>query len=138
MLSLGSVILNLFGDSHIIQVRRFPLVKYLHVHVFGLAFSLSSVLATTCLNLPDLLINLEWYVPCVLLTVFAVGSWLGGTFVLLTGLLYFLPMPSTPFAGIWTAFLVLARCYFAAYAFGAIFASLYNDTVFFYCILLAK
>jgi hypothetical protein len=47
-------------------------------------------------------------------------------------------MPSTPFARIWTAFLALERCYFAAYAFGAVFASLYNDTVFFYCILLAK
>lgn len=138
MLSLGSLILNLFGDPHIIQVRRLPPVKYLHAHVFGLALALSSVLAATCLNLPELLINLEWYVPCALLAVFAAGCWLGGPFVLLTGLLYFLPMPSVPFISIWTAFLALARCYFAAYAFGAVFASLYNDTVFFYCILLAK
>src|SRR5262249_50230308 len=126
MLSLGSLLLNLLGDSHIIQVRRFPPVKYLHAHVLGLALALSSVLALVSLNLVEVLTHLEWYALCGLLSVFVAGCWLGGSFVLLTGLLYFVPTQPAPFASIWTVFLVLAKCYFAAYAFGALFASLYN------------
>lgn len=138
MLSLASLILSLFSSPDIIQVRRLPAVKKFHVHSLGLALAFFSVLAATVLNPAELFTNLDWYAPCALLLVFALGTWLGGPFVLLTGFLYFLPTPVPPLASIWTAFLALAKCYFVAYFFSLVFASLYNDAVFLYFVLLAK
>jgi hypothetical protein len=138
MLSLASAILNLFRDPHLIQVRRLPPIKHLRGRQLALALAFSSVLAVTALEFTKSFNNLEWHVPCALLAVFAAGSWLGGPFAVVTGLLYFLPTPVPPLASLWAAFLALAKIYFAAYIFGAVFASFYNDALFLYVVVLGK
>jgi hypothetical protein len=138
VLSLASVIVNLLRDPGLIQIRRLPPIKYLRVRQLATALAFFSVLTATTLRFPESFTNLEWHVPCALLGAFAAGSWLGGPFAVLTGLLYALPTPTLPFATVWVAFLALAKIYFAAYVFGAVFASLYNDALFIYVVVLQR
>jgi hypothetical protein len=95
------------------------------------------VLIEISLDPANYLAALGWQVLSLLLGIFTVGSWLGGPFVLLTAVLYFLP-PTVAFGSTWDNFILLSRLYFAAYAFGAVLAILYNDAILVYYILLSR
>jgi hypothetical protein len=135
--SIANLILNLFGSPRIVQIRRFPPAKRLHPHLLGLALALGLVLVAAALHLTDLVVNLGAFIPGLLLAIFVAGTWVGGPFILLTAVLYFVPTP-TPFATIWTSIIFLSKPYFAAYAFGAVFAAVYNDVIFFYFVVISR
>ena len=155
MVSLISIILDLISKipwlksitkllqfsrtDNIVVVRRFPSRKVLHAHQLGLTLALLIALSILCFNYSSLFTDLTWYTPPLIGLLFIVGTLAGGPFVILVVLfLLALLLVTTVTGDVTKALEHIAQWYFAGYAFGFIFAILYNDLVYLMLILFCK
>lgn len=137
MVSLISIIFNLLKPNKIIKIRRLPPRKILNAHLLGLTIGLIS----TFVAIPSYLSNPAYstfspsYILLLFILLFLFGTFLGGIFVLVIGLLLLLPH----FTGVnWEAFYYMSYWYIGGYIFGAIFAILYDDFAFLHTITFGK
>ncbi len=128
MVSLVYWFINLFPRK-IIQVRRMPPHRVIRAHLAGLTLAMILVLFTQGLNIS----SLDFF-PVILFTaIFALGTYIGGPFVILVTLFSF-GTAGTLGPGFLSSLYHLTDWYFIGYIFGGIFATLYNDLVFLYLI----
>ena len=135
MVSLISIILNLFGKRNIIQIRRLPPIKVLRAHQLGLTLALFCAILAIILNFTSLFTGLPLYISLLFIVIFALGTIMGSPFIIIVAL-YLLFYDGT--AGIWATLYTTLKWYIAGYVFGAILAILYNDLVFLYTITFGK
>jgi len=130
MVSLIRLLLRLFRPERIIQIRRMPLASNLRFHLLGLTLAFVVAVAAISLNTGALFTGVAWPIIAILVFLFALGTYIGGPFVLLAALLSLLPAtPSSP-PSFFFLFHALSEWYFIGYAFGAILAIFYNDLIF--------
>lgn len=114
----------------IIQVWRLPPTKTLRAHLFGSTLGLIGAFFIIVLDHPTLFGGLAWYAALVAIGIFILGTYLGGAFVILTAILFFLKaiLPTGPL--IFSSLTTIAVWYFIFYAIGAVFTTLYDALVF--------
>jgi len=138
MISLIRLLLSLFRPKRIIQIRRMPLTPNLRIHLLGLTLAFVVALAGISLSAGALFTSVAWYVTAILILLFALGTYIGGPFVLLAAILFLLPgTPSSP-PTFFSLFHALAKWYFIGYGFGAILAIFYNDLIFLHLLAFGK
>ena len=120
--------LRLFKLSHVIRVQRMPATKALRAHLWGLTLGLGIFLLAFFMGYSARFAGLPWFVPPLFLAIFIYGTFVGGPFVIISAIIFFFFKPAdlvtvTSFS----TFYLFIRWYFLAYAFGAVFATLYND-----------
>ncbi|NIR52822.1 MAG: hypothetical protein GWN00_37995, partial [Aliifodinibius sp.] len=137
MVSLISLIINLFDRRKIVEVRRMPPRRVLRAHLLGLTFGLVFVLFTLGIHIlfktndPNSIRDFFHILSHVI--IFGVGTYIGGPFVILVAILAIVTNGVLgPYFS--SSFVHLADWYFIGYLFGGIFATLYNDLVFLYLI----
>jgi hypothetical protein len=131
--------LNFSRSDDIVVVRRFPPRKVLRAHILGLTFGLLLALSIICFNYTSLFAELPWYTPTIIGFLFVVGTIAGGPFVILVVLFLLTSLVVIPVTGdLIKALGSIAQWYFGGYAFGFIFATLYNDLVFLYLLTFCK
>ncbi len=136
MVSLINIFLNIFRKNQIIQIHRLPPTKILRAHQLGLTLALIFSILAIVLNFKPLFSfpHLPWYTSLLLVLVIALGTYWGGPFVIIIGLYTLITYLVQKFwgcnpTGTWAALYLMAKWYLGGYAFGAIFAILYNDLV---------
>ncbi|MBD3287473.1 hypothetical protein GF337_01605 [candidate division KSB1 bacterium] len=110
----------------IIKIYRLPPRKVLHAHQLGLTIGLITVFFFLFVN--DLTVARS--APLIISLIFIVGTFAGGPFVILAGLLVlFSGSINTDFSYILK---LTSQSYLSGYLFGLILGTLYNDLVFLY------
>lgn len=135
MVSLITFLLNLIKREKVVKIRRFPPAKVIRAHLAGLTFGFIASLLAIAIHYPDLFAQHPWYVPVLLSIGFALGTLIGGVFVLLVFLdfLLFRWLGGTV-AGLYGLVHTMADGYMWGYFAGAVFGTLYNDLVYLYLI----
>lgn len=114
-------------NDKIIQVRRLPATKTIHAHQLGLTLAMLLIILNIFMDAMQgnvLSINLKLF----FLILFAYGTYVGGFFLLVAGILAIVSI----FAGaslsneVWPTLFLFSRWYLIAYVAGSIFADLYN------------
>jgi len=132
MVSLVKIILNLFQKSKIVDVRRLPPIKPLRGHILGLTLGLVLVATNIFLGfLASLSIT-----NTILLFLFAIGTYLGGIFVIFTALLYVILSFFPSLTGIVDSLQI--EWYLIGYVFGWLSAIFYNDLVYLFLNFIEK
>lgn len=133
-----SLLLSFFRPQKIIQIRRLPLAANLRLHLLGLTLAFVMTLVAIGLDYGGLFAGVAWLNLAALILIFALGTYIGGPFVLLTAILFFLPERPTSLPAWLFLFHVLAKWYFIGYSFGAILAIFYNDLIFLHMLAFGK
>lgn len=140
MASLILIFVNLFRRNRVITVRRMPPRKVLRAHLLGITFAVFAVFLISILLLTDAttlggvsLSRLSWYTLPLIVIAYALGSMIGGLFIIVVALfaLYLNPAGEP----LWILIKTLSIGYSWSYLFGAVFGTLYNDLVFLYLIV---
>ncbi|GEM_PF-1494167 len=116
--------------SHIIRVQRMPATKALRAHLWGLTLGLGVFLLTFFMGYSARFAGLPWLAPLLVLAIFIYGTFVGGPFVIFSAIVFFFFKPAnleTANLTSFSTFYLFIQWYFLAYAFGAVFATLYND-----------
>ncbi len=113
------------------------------VIIAGTYFGGPFVFIVLLLQLTILVLNptagLLWYVPLLIGLIILAGAIIGGPFVLIVVLLQFAILVLSPKTGeLIKAMMPLAQWYLVGYAFGFVFAILYNDLIYLYLITFCK
>lgn len=143
MASLILIFVNLFRRNRPITVRRMPPRKVLRAHLLGITFAIFAVFLISILLLTDAtmlggvnLSRLPWYTLPLIVIVYALGSMIGGLFVIAAALIALYLNPAG--APVWILIKTLSIGYSWSYLFGAVFGTLYNDLVFLYLIVFQR
>jgi hypothetical protein len=120
--------LGLSKLSHIIRVQRMPATKALRAHLWGLTLGLGVFLLTFFMGYSAHFKGLPWFAPLLILAIFIYGTFVGGPFVIFSAIVFlFFKSAGSQTATFFSIFYLFIQWYFLAYAFGAAFATLYND-----------
>lgn len=164
MVSLVSIVVNLFREGRPVQVRRMPPRKVLRAHLLGLSNGLFAALlvivfwmifndlclvveefcevfidSTLIFKDPADLNGLSWIFIALYVIIFALGSRsLGAFFVIFIALNAIFADISRTSSPEWWLWVTMSQWYIAGYLFGAIFATLYNDLVFLHLITIRR
>ncbi|MDZ7362574.1 MAG: hypothetical protein ONB46_17900 [candidate division KSB1 bacterium] len=115
----------------VIPIWRLPPLPNLRAHLLGLTIGL--VVTLLWLGL-----DFAWFNSALLFFIFAVGTYVGGPFVVLTAILFFWPYTSPDPPTFYSTFHGLAEVYFLGYAFGVVFATFYNDLIYLHIRIFGK
>jgi hypothetical protein len=114
--------------SHIIRVQRMPATKALRAHLWGLTLGLGVFLLTFFMGYSARFAGLPWFASPLILVIFIYGPFAGGPFVIISAIIFSYLKLADPSPGTFSfTFNLFTQWYLLAYAFGAVFATLYND-----------
>lgn len=129
-----------YEKDDIIIVRRLPPRKVLRAHQLGLTVALVAALLTICLSYSTVFAELPWYSSPFIGLLFIMGTLFAGPFIFFVAvfLLSYLILKSDNPTEVWKALSYISQRYVYGYAFGAIFATLYNDSVLLHLLIFKK
>ncbi len=124
----------IFDNSNIIKIYRMPHKPVFRAHLLGLTFALIFVFITLGF---DYGFSQIFSISGILILIFLIGTYIGGPFVILL-IILLLVLNGRLETQFWISFLSLTKWYLIGYAFGALFATFYNDFLFLYLIIFKK